>query len=141
MRIDLLYGENRDIWGLDLGLVNIVTREMLGSQIGLANINLGEMAGVQIGIDNIIGNMPALASSSLKNATAYGLQLGALNVVYPDRMIIGAQVGLINVADKMQGLQIGIINCANDLTGVQIGLLNYNEAAEFYMAPIINTCF
>jgi hypothetical protein len=145
LRLDLVYGENRDLYGLDLGLVNSLTRDMMGGQAGLFNVCRGEMIGAQIGLDNIVGNIVVFGSgqppSSQGNASAHGLQLGACNLVYPKGMMTGAQVGLINVADKIQGLQIGIINCANDMTGIQIGLVNYNDSAEFYLTPIINACF
>jgi len=146
LRLNLVYGENRDLYGLDLGMINSLTRDMFGVQGGLLNISRRDIIGVQIGLDNIAGNIPAFGWSQFLSTQedtpcVYGLQLGALNLAYPKGMINGAQVGLINVSDRIQGLQIGIINYANDMTGIQIGLINYNDSAEFYLTPIINACF
>lgn len=145
LRLNLLCGENRDVYGIDAGLINSLTRDMIGIQGGLMNINRGEMIGIQIGLDNIVGKLPPLGgtyrTSTPKTIGACGIQLGAINAVYPRGMMSGIPAGIINVADKIHGLQIGIINCANDMTGIQIGLLNYNDSAEFYLSPIINACF
>ncbi|OGV68084.1 MAG: hypothetical protein A2283_18775 [Lentisphaerae bacterium RIFOXYA12_FULL_48_11] len=145
LRLNLIYGENRDSYGLDLGLVNSLTRDMLGAQAGLLNVSRGEMRGIQIGLDNIVGNIDAFGlehpSFSRGAPCAYGLQFGAFNLIYPKGVMMGAQVGIINVADKIQGLQVGIVNCAKDMTGIQIGLINYNDSAEFYLSPVVNACF
>jgi hypothetical protein len=142
-RLDLIYGENRDVQGIDFGIVNSVTRDMMGAQVGLCNIDRSSMIGIQVGLDNVVGGIPVfgLAASPKETALVNGIQIGALNFVYPVGELNGLQFGLINVADVVRGVQIGLVNCANDMTGFQIGLANVIENAELVFSPIVNACF
>jgi hypothetical protein len=51
----------------------------------------------------------------------------------------GAQLGLVNWADKVRGVQVGVFNSAQDLCGVQLGLLNLYFGAAFLLR-IENEC-
>ncbi|MEI9479227.1 MAG: hypothetical protein WCO26_22020 [Deltaproteobacteria bacterium] len=146
LRLNLLYGNNRDLVGLDLGLVNSA-RAFEGVQLGFMNIPIESIptfgsssVGVQAGIVNISSG--ALA----------GLQIGGLGCAVMGRMA-GLQIGMLCDANvsmtglqasgglcggsssgTMNGVQIGTTlipmifgsplssNCANELNGIQIGL-------------------
>ena len=54
-RLDLLYGVNQDVLGLDLGLVNRTLGDQTGLQLGLANITHGSFVGLRSGAVNMAG--------------------------------------------------------------------------------------
>lgn len=111
LRIDLLYGKCRNLYGLDVGLVNHTT----GKEIGLA-----------VGLVNYVE----------KNFT--GLQVGAVNI---GERVKALQVGVYNEADDMSGLQVGLINHTRLMRGVQIGLVNVIENNDLPFLPIVNFFF
>lgn len=49
LRLDLFYGKNENVTGLDLGVANQTTGKQTGVQLGFANIVDGDMSGVQFG--------------------------------------------------------------------------------------------
>lgn len=145
IRINLLAGRHRDLWGLDAG--------------GLGNDLTGSLTGLQAaGLWNRVGNAPAaLQSAGLANlcerdfcgvqiAGIYnwtgeefmGLQTGLLNRAGG---LTGVQVGLYNAADHGTGVQIGVVNAARSLAGMQIGVVNYNAESALEFLPIINLAF
>lgn len=111
LRMDLLYGKSRNLYGLDVGLVNHTT----GKEIGLA-----------VGLVNYVE----------KNFT--GLQVGAVNI---GERVKALQVGVYNEADDMSGLQVGLINHTRLMQGVQIGLINVIENNDLPFLPIVNFFF
>lgn len=98
-RLNLIYGRQARMSGLDLGLVNHVKGELFGVQWGLANIVEG-------------------------SATAW--QAGFVN--YTRGNFVGAQTGAFNYAGTMKGLQFGLVNWTGSMQkGIQIGLANIIE--------------
>ena len=91
VRLDLLWGDNAEVWGLDAGLVNIA----------------GAFKGLQIGGVNWL---------HIKDGgMSYGVQLGMVN--YATNMT-GVQVGTVNAATNMTGIQIAFENItANQMRG------------------------
>lgn len=83
VRLNLLYGNQSELYGLDLGLFGDAYT-LGGIQLGLGNQVFGALHGVQLG----------LANSSEKGA---GLQIGLLNRTHHMR---GLQIGLINWNDE-----------------------------------------
>lgn len=68
--------------------------------------------------------------------TAKALQINLLGNWTTD-FASGWQNGLVNVVGgRMCGLQIGLVNVADRLEGVQIGLLNFARSQQFF--PLIN---
>ena len=113
VRANFIYGNHRDLTGIDFGLVaNQLQGDLKGVQFGLYNGVRGNAGGVQLGALNHIG----------RDAVAY--QFGAINFV--DRHNRGAQLGVYNQALSIKGVQFGVINVARSLDGVQIGALNFN---------------
>ncbi|MCX8490654.1 MAG: hypothetical protein ORN54_06260 [Cyclobacteriaceae bacterium] len=136
------------------GVTNIVIDEIFGAQItggfnlgknaligfqaaGVANFVYKYTLGVQIGgLWNVsVASMDGLQLSGLMNYTAgglYGMQLGLINRAgytegknsFENKNPWGLQLGLINIADRMNGFQFGLINISKQSQGTQIGLVN-----------------
>ena len=104
------------------GISNTVYKYSFGVQLaGLYNASVQSMDGVQIaGLFNFT------------NGGLYGLQIALLNKAksmegknsFELNDPSGVQIGLINLAGKMNGFQIGLINRAYRSQGTQIGLIN-----------------
>jgi hypothetical protein len=125
-----VYGENRNVSGVDIGFAHSTTGDFVGfgglfalynhvggttrgCQMGMINYTEGEVTGAQFGLINI---------NTLK---AKGFQFGAIN--YNDMASAdasGLQLGIVNTAKHVHGVQFGFINYAETLKGVQIGLWN-----------------
>jgi hypothetical protein len=130
LRINLIFGRNRALRGLDLGTVNEVTERVEGVQ--LIGVNLaGDLAGLQIGLFN-----------SAATSEAGCCQLGAINILRGEDSQ-GTMLGfLFNKADGLRGLQLGLINICNTLDGCQLGLINIILQSEALMfCPIFNAQF
>jgi hypothetical protein len=150
LRLSLLWGHHRDLYGLDLGVLGNITDQaftgaafsgvfnathgpttILGLQAaGLANINTEKT--------NVYGLQMALGlNSNTAQSTVAGLQLAIANHS-PFTSVYGAQIGIYNRAQDVYGLQIGLVNVASSLHGVQIGLANFNAKGPFAISPILN---
>jgi len=119
LRLNMLYGMNRDLYGLDVGVFNLVRRDFAGIQAGIANLTGTEsgraFTGIQMGVANFV------TLSGTRSSVARGLQLGFVNG--GDKMS-GLQAGFLNLAlSELKGLQIGSLNDAESLVGIQIGFL------------------
>jgi hypothetical protein len=114
LRINLIYGKNVSMVGLDWGLANhIGTGGFTGLQWGLANICDGNFVGVQGGLLNL----------SNKN-------------------VEGFQYGWYNTGDYVSGFQLGLVNSAGSMKGLQIGIINIiKTGGQFPVFPIVNWSF
>lgn len=122
------------------GLFNVSVASMDGVQIaGLSNYTKGQMAGLQLSAINQAGDIEG--KNSYDNAQPTGIQIGLLNIA---RKMNGFQVGLINFAKQSQGTQIGLINFyrggkqSETKDGTAIGLLNFGDLdyVSFYANEI-----
>lgn len=114
IRLNLLYGRNVSVQGIDIGLVNHTTT--------------GQFQGLQWGL---VG---------LTDADFTGWQDCAVNVVQV--RCEGLQWGLVNYAGNMSGLQLGFVNYAKKMKGLQIGLVNIiKQGGQFPVFPIVNWSF
>jgi hypothetical protein len=128
-RLNLLYGKNTYVKGLDLGLVNHTTSGTTkGVQFGLVGNNEADFVGWQ---DNFI---------NLTEGQFAGYQSGLFNQVGGGE---GVQAGLINTTPgRFSGLQFALVNIAEDLYGLQIGLVNIIKSKETLpFFPIVNWKF
>src|SRR6056297_1144130 len=66
MRLNLIYGKNTEVWGLDMGFANTSTKGVYGIQAGLIN-GPGTLGGIGLGAVN--------STEAVK-----GLQAGLINV-------------------------------------------------------------
>ena len=121
------------------GAVNLSKGALMGAQVaGLSNTVYKYSFGVQIaGLYNVSAqSMDGVQVAGLFNVTEgglYGLQLSLINKAGYTEGIntfpanndpMGCQIGLLNVAGKVNGFQIGLINYGKKMQGTQIGLIN-----------------
>lgn len=127
LRLNLIYGVNQNLRGLDLGMFNVGRGLMEGVQLGIANRVAG-LAGAQIGLLN-----------SADEAEGGAFQLGLFNHA---NEYAGLQFGPINYAREVNGVQIGVINICETTAGVQIGVINIISQSDFLVfCPLINAQF
>jgi hypothetical protein len=152
-RASVLWGQHRDLYGVDLGLVGNITEQTftgvaisglfnytkgtttaLGTQLaGLANINKNKT--------RVLGLQVALgANINYAESSVIGVQLALANLSQHTK-IYGVQIGAYNKAKAVYGLQVGIVNSASNLHGLQIGLLNIHEQGIFKYSPVLNFGF
>ena len=167
LRLNLPAGDNRNIYGLDLGffgdaiesrgiMLNLIGNMRTFSDYqdisgtkgieigGLLNFHyIAEMQGIQFaGLINInLGDMDGLQIAGLFNLGGMrGIQIAGL--YNGTNSVRGIQVaGLFNRAESVRGIQIGLINFTYKLSGLQIGLVNYVRESPVPILPIINLKF
>lgn len=111
------------LFGFQLaGMANIVHKYSFGLQFaGISNVSYQSMDGVQLA-----------SISNYTHGGLYGLQVGAFNKAdfmegknsFQNDGPSGVQIGVINVARRMNGMQLGLLNVAKTSQGTQIGLVN-----------------
>lgn len=153
LRASVLWGNQRNVYGVDLGVIgNMTEGENAGiSASGIFNLNRGQTNGVllqaaglgnfNVGKARIYGlQIAGILNSNKAESVVGGVQLALLNLG-PYTNIRGLQVGLYNKAHDVVGFQIGVINDADSLHGIQIGLINFHRQGLFSVAPILNVGF
>jgi hypothetical protein len=145
-RLNLIYGRNVSITGLDLGLINHTTTgkssgwqnglvglsdsDFRGWQNNLVNVTKGKFNGFQWGIVNYAKDMSGVqfdvVALNVTKGKFKGLQFGAIN--YAQDMS-GVQINeWVNATKgKFKGFQMGTINYAKNMSGFQLGTVNYAE--------------
>ena len=114
VRLNLLYGRNASVTGLDLGLVNHTT----------SGISKGWQTGLVGWIDSDF----------------VGWQDNTVNVVKGN--FKGFQWGLVNYAKFAKGFQLGFVNYVESMNGLQIGLVNIiRQGGILPVFPIVNWSF
>lgn len=129
IRLNLLYGRNAGVKGLDLGIGvgrtdtsfsgvglhyvgNLVKGNSRGLQLAnVANVDLGDFNGVQFaGVNYIQGSSVGfqLAYANIVRANARGVKFGLFN--FTKENFTGLQLGIVNIGGLKKGLQIGLIN-------------------------------
>jgi len=134
IRLNFIYGVNRNVTGLDLGLINHTNGEMTGVEFGVVNVVDGGFSGWQAGIVNVT------------HGQFTGLQWAPwsiLSLANFAEAAEGAQIAAaFNRADYMHGLQLSLVNVAEDMYGVQIGLINIiRSKPTLWILPIVNWKF
>ena len=111
LRLNLVYGENDDVTGLDLGFIS-GGASISGLRLNAINLSDEHSGGVEIGLVNVDrGEM------------------------------VGWQCGIYNYAGSMRGFQLGLINRCGSLYGIQLGLVNMIESGSVGMLPIVSWAF
>lgn len=146
LRINFVYGENADVSGVDLGIVNSTTGNFVGfGWAPGANLVDGSAKGVQWSwiYSHTAGEFTGWQSgliARIGGADSAGFQSGFINLVESD--FTGLQLGLVNHAVNVKGVQLGFVNITQNLHGIQIGLINYAENSDIYkVLPIVNWSF
>lgn len=148
LRMSVVWGEHRSVYGLDLGVIGNVTQQnFVGTAFsGIFNktenttilgIQAAGVANITTGRTTVLGTQLAgIWNYNSGDISVYGIQLAGLTNTAS--RICGVQVGFYNKADVVYGFQIGIVNHAQSLHGVQLGLVNYNVTGLIPMFPFIN---
>jgi hypothetical protein len=152
-RASVLWGNHREVYGLDLGLIGNMSEGSFGgiAAAGVFNWNKGSatVIGLQAaGLANINQNkariiglqVAAGINSNSAESTLVGAGLSLVNRM-PHTTVVGLQAGLYNTAREVYGFQFGLFNVTESLHGVQVGLLNFNKTGLFSVAPFINIGF
>lgn len=146
LRINIVYGQNADVSGADLGIVNSTTGDFVGfGWAPGANVVDGSATGVQWSwiYSHTAGEFTGWQSgliARIGGADSAGFQSGWINLVEAD--FTGLQLGLVNHAANVKGVQLGLVNITHRLHGIQIGLINYAENSDVYkVLPIVNWSF
>ena len=127
-RLNLIYGKNRRVSGIDIGLVNHTTDDFTGFGYGLVHIVDKDALGFQIGVVNHV------------KGELVGWQYSVVNTNGATR---GLQLGLVNYSGVMSGVQLGFINYADRVDkGIQIGLINIiKQGGVLPVLPVVNWSF
>lgn len=118
VRLNILYGSNEAVYGLDLGIANRTTGLSRGVMYGVVGI-AEDFQGWQHGLVNV------------SEGKFEGFQDGWVNVADVFR---GFQAGVVNYSLDTEGFQLSLVNYAKTLKGLQIGLINI--IAEGGMLPV-----
>lgn len=125
LKINLPYGSNQNMAGLDLGLVSI-NGNTAALQVNFFNRSYESFSGLQVGLVNLAGASDGI-SLSLFNST--------------EGISRGLDIALVNTALEHRGIQFGLVNYTEFLTGFQIGFVNIVTKSTVPFFPIINFCF
>ena len=126
VRLDILYGKNVNVTGIDWGLVNHTTGDELAWQDGIVNYVEHNAQGWQDGFVN------------MTNGEFTGLQSGFFN---QSESANGVAFGVVNYTKHMHGLQLGILNMTETMHGLQIGVGNVIQKGKIPILPIVNWSF
>lgn len=133
LRLNII-GVNRNVSGLDIGLINQTDDTFRGAELGIVNLSRGDSRGVNIGfINHVNGDMKGFQGIPLLS------WWNAVNVVHGQ--CAGAQGGLFNEARRLSGVQGGLVNVAYDAKGVMVGLYNYTESFYGLHIGLVNIAF
>lgn len=157
LRINIIYGLNENVSGLDIGIANQVIDKFKGAQVGafpFGGVNITkELSGLQLagffgGVNVTTGKTVGIQVSGAAAGINYagdviGAQIsGLLLGVNIAKNVKGFQACVIyNQADSMQGLQVGLVNHCKQMKGIQIGLVNVIEEGKIPFLPIVNAQF
>jgi hypothetical protein len=147
VRLDLLWGDNKAVWGLDAGLTNGAS-ELRGIEVGglvnrlrnLEDTPYTQSWGMQLaGLvnTNIKAPFAGFQVAGLVNdhdeASFIGIQVAGLANDNDRSSFGGLQVALFsnqNYQSEVTGIQLALFNQAQKLNGLQIGMANGVSAAE-----------
>ena len=148
LRINFVYGENRNVTGADLGIVNSTTGDSTGFAWGPG---VGLVDGDTVGVQwhwlyartegEFTGWQSTFVFSRIGGMGSSGLQTSPVNFVDAD--FTGLQLGLFNRSGTVKGLQLGFVNWAETLDGgLQIGVVNYAGNSDIHRwMPLANWQF
>lgn len=128
LRLNLPYGVNHSVYGLDIGLWNTTTGDQYGFQVGAIGVyREGRTFGWNFaGIVNLSsGNETGVSFAGIYNQSegkVTGLQFG----------------GIASKAKHVRGLQFGLVNYSEDITGIQLGLVNICPKSSVPFMLLIN---
>jgi len=131
LRLNFPYGNNANVRGVDLGLVNRAYT-FKGIQVGaLLNCTMDEMMGIQIGLLNRFRGKDTEITKGVQiggvgncgGENMAGIQIGGI-INFEESHMTGGQIGgIVNFAKAVTGIQIGGAGniTRDDISGIQIG--------------------
>jgi len=126
LRLNLIYGKNRGVTGVDLGIANHVTGSAWGFQWGIVGLVDESFRGWQDNYVNV-------------SREFFGFQSGLYNQADSGE---GIQFGFINNTASMSGFQLALVNYTRRMHGLQVGLVNIiSEKESLPILPIVNWSF
>jgi hypothetical protein len=123
LRLNLIYGVNQNVTGVDWGFVNHTRGDGFAWQAGGVGLVEKNFTGWQ---DNWI---------NVTRGEFTGLQSGVFNQAEKGN---GVQFGFVNVTKSMHGLQLGLLNMTDTLHGLQVGVGNVISKGKIPFLPIVN---
>ena len=118
---------NSDVYGLRLGGLFAVEREVIGLDIGLVERTKLDFTGLQASAFSITGRDAGCSG----RAVAEGLNLFAGLCNLTSGSHIGGIFGLCNIVyGDVTGLEVGVVNYDSSILGMQIGAVNWNSFAS-----------
>ena len=127
LRLNILYGAQQEVAGLDAGFFNAVKKCVSGIGVGIVNLSDGDATGIQVAMTNAVDGRFRGVQTALGNVNEGNLR--------------GAQVGALNVTEDGSGFQLGLFNRASSLKGIQLGLININGNGFLPFFPFVNFGF
>ncbi|WP_155717925.1 LA_2272/LA_2273 family lipoprotein [Leptospira noguchii] len=127
LRLNLLYGETYNVFGLNLGLFNFIRDNLIGVQIGIVN-EAENASGLQIGLLNNSNPTYGALKVGFLN-TNFFLDRGMPHPFHEDEKVknqavkdLALSIGAVNM---MSGrFNLGLFNWGE---GLNVGLVNMNE--------------
>jgi len=136
LRMNLLYGKNSGLWGVDLGIANTTEGPVRGIQAGLIN-GPGALDGIGVGGINSTSRVNGFQAGlfSVAEERVNGIQLSALFNHSPVVRGLQLHAGISgNFADDVIGAQIGAglptFNMSEVMRGVQVSPIGANYAGR-----------
>jgi hypothetical protein len=124
-RFSVLHGENASVHGVDLGLLSLSETESL---TGFSAV---------LGISRVTGRMQGCSSAlmNVHSSRDTGLNAAFVNRVHTIEQ--GANVGFVNVTDDYTLVDVGGLN-VSDRSTAQLGFINVTEKLESFQLGFIN---
>ncbi len=139
-RFSLLYGENEEMSGLDVGLLSISETSKLSGVafvFGISKVNVEMDGGAAFSLINFhTGKDTGLNAAFINkvNSAENAVDLGFVNIADGTTML---DIGGLNIA-KSTTTQVGFINITKQLKGFQFGFVNIANNGFLPIFPIFN---
>lgn len=130
LRLNLLYGENKSVYGVDLGGYSYASGDFYGVQL----------AAVVCARDGSCSAVTGATIANLSIGNDGGIAMaGFMNVA--GGKYTGLQMACVNHAQKFSGVQFGVLNHCENFTGFQFGLINICRRQSLPFTILINWRF
>jgi hypothetical protein len=144
LRVGGIFGWNRNVYGLDTGVVSLNNGEFSGIQGSVFNWSSSDVYGIQAG-----------ALANVVHGSFYGIQVGTFNLVYVEPTC-GIQIGgLFNYNGAFSGIQLAVLNWEStyfngwqiggfanvvkeDSAGFALGAVNYHNKIVGFQCGAVN---
>ncbi len=157
LKLNLPYGRNENVMGIDAGVFGHVDDEMIGIQVNLLASSAKRVNGIQVGYCPVtiakaeaVNGLQAAAGfvAATYAAEVEGIQMSLgvpLSANIATNCVTGLQILLLGanvVSEELMGAQVSLlINLAGDVTGAQAGFVNVSSGdVTGLQLGVINIC-